>query len=103
WHNRGVEAMREERERRVDFRPARWLPSPHLQTVWGGLARPRARIPFRREALETPDGDELLLDPAGEEHGPRALILHRLEGCSASVYVQGLAGELLARGLAVTA
>ena len=50
---------------------------------------------LRREALATPDGDELLLDHAdgpfdGPAAGPRLLVLHGLEGSSNSVYVQGL-------------
>jgi len=73
------------------FRPAWWLPGPHLQTVWGRVSRDRRRVRFLREALETPDGDELILDhvegPAGS---PRLLVLHGLEGSSNSVYVQGL-------------
>ena len=73
------------------FSPSWWLPGAHLQTVWGRLARPRRLVRFRREVLETPDGDELVLDhvdgPAGS---PRLLVLHGLEGSSYSVYVQGL-------------
>ena len=54
---------------------------------------------FRREALETPDGDELLLDHAGDAAGlPRLLVLHGLEGSSYSVYVQGLLAAALRLG-----
>lgn len=75
----------------ADFEPAWWLPGAHLQTLWGRLARPRRLVPLRREVLETPDGDELLLDHAeGPEGGSRLLVLHGLEGSSNSVYVQGL-------------
>ena len=83
------------------FRPAWWLPGAHLQTLWGRLARPRSLVPLRREVLETPDGDELLLDHTeGTEEASssgaalprrgRLLVLHGLEGSSNSVYVQGL-------------
>ena len=44
------------------FRPAWWLPGAHLQTLWGRLVRSRTLVSFRREVLETPDGDELILD-----------------------------------------
>ena len=72
------------------FSPAWWLPGPHLQTAWGRVARSRRQVAFVREILETPDGDELVLDhvegPAGS---PRLIALHGLEGSSYSVYVQG--------------
>jgi hypothetical protein len=56
-------------------------------------------LPLRREALATPDGDELLVDwldgPAGS---PILIALHGLEGSSFSVYVQGLLRLARARG-----
>jgi len=89
------------------YAPARFLGGAHVQTVWGRLTRARRVVAWRREALATPDGEELLLDhaePAGAPpDAPRALLLHGLEGSSHSVYVQGLTLELLARGFAVTA
>lgn len=87
-----------------EFRPAWWLPGPHLQTAWGRLARSRRQVRFRREVLETPDGDDLVLDhmdgPAGS---PRLLLLHGLEGSSRSVYAQGLLAEAGRRGWRGTA
>src|ERR1700675_4392713 len=81
-----------------------WLPSPHLQTVWGRLSRDRRGVAFAREVLETPDGDQLVLDhvdgPAGS---PRVLVLHGLEGSSNSVYVQGLLAAAARRGFRGTA
>lgn len=54
---------------------------------------------FRRERLETSDGDELLLDHVDGAAGtPRLLVLHGLEGSSYSVYVQGLLALARARG-----
>ena len=52
----GIERLEE------SFRPAVWLPGAHLQTIWGRLTRSRRRVSFRRELLETPDGDEIVLD-----------------------------------------
>lgn len=87
-----------------DFRPAWWLPGPHLQTVWGRLARGRRLVPLRREVLETPDGDELVLDhTAGPDGAPRVILLHGLEGSSHSVYIQGLLAALARQNLRATA
>jgi predicted alpha/beta-fold hydrolase len=61
-------------------------------------------VQFRRETLETEDGDELVLDhldgPAGS---PRVLLLHGLEGSSYSVYIQGFLKEIARRGWRGTA
>jgi len=81
------------------FRPAGWLPGAHLQTVWGRLVRSRRLVPMRREALTTPDGDELLIDHIeGPLGSPRVIVLHGLEGSSNSVYAQGLLFEIRRRG-----
>lgn len=87
------------------FRPARWLPGPHVQTLWSRVLRRGPRVEFRRETWETPDGDALELDwldgPAGS---PILIGLHGLEGCSMSLYMQGLMHRALAlgwRGLAL--
>jgi len=68
------------------------------------MSRSRRQVAFVREALETPDGDELFLDhvegPAGS---PRVLALHGLEGSSYSVYVQGFLATAVRRGWRGTA
>lgn len=76
-----------------------WLRNPHLQTIWGRLARRRRLVAFRREAFTTPDDDELIVDhvePDGFDPKRRVILTHGLEGSSYSVYMQGLA-MLLAR------
>jgi len=86
------------------FRPSWWLPGAHLQTVWGPWTRSRRLVVYRREPVETPDGDELILDHLdGPPGAPRVVLLHGLEGSSSSVYVQGLAARLVAAALSVTA
>lgn len=96
----------------LEFRPAWWVPGPHAQTIWGSLTRSRRLVRFRRELVETPDGDELVLDHVHGPDGPhangprivpRVLLLHGLEGSSYSVYVQGLAREIARRGWSATA
>ncbi len=80
------------------------MPGAHAQTIWGSLTRSRSLVRFRREAVETPDGDELLLDHVdGPEAAPRVILLHGLEGSSYSVYLQGLASEIARRGWTATA
>lgn len=81
------------------FRPARWLPGAHLQTLWSRLLRRGPRVQFRRESWETPDGDALELDWLdGPPGAPVLLGLHGLEGCSMSLYMQGLMHRARARG-----
>ncbi|MEO8382188.1 MAG: alpha/beta fold hydrolase [Acidobacteriota bacterium] len=88
-----------------EFAPAWFLPGPHFQTVWGRLTRPRQAVGFRREALELPDGDELLLDHLDAD-GPSDLhfvLMHGLEGSSYSVYMQGLLRVIAREGHGATA
>jgi predicted alpha/beta-fold hydrolase len=84
----------------VTFHPPRWLRNPHFQLAWGALVRSRRRVAFRREEVETPDGDVLILDhvEAAPAPRPRLLVLHGLEGSSFSSSVQGLLALALARG-----
>lgn len=73
------------------FRPAPWLPSAHLQTVWSVFYRERPEVQPRRERWETPDGDFLnVYTNEGEAGRPVVLVLHGLEGCAQSNYVLGL-------------
>ncbi|NCA70468.1 MAG: hydrolase [Sphingobacteriia bacterium] len=74
------------------FRPAWWLPGPHLQTLWPSLARPRPCPPLRRRRIELADGDFIDL-AMGTGSGPRVLVIHGLEGGLDSHY----AGSLVAR------
>ncbi|QQS55607.1 MAG: hydrolase [Candidatus Competibacteraceae bacterium] len=82
----------------ANFCPAWWLPGPHAQTLWPVLCRRRPRLPLRRERLELPDGDFLDLDWLPGGRGPIVLILHGLEGSSASHYALGLLAAIARRG-----
>ncbi len=82
----------------TDYDPAWWLPGPHAQTLWPVLCRRRPRVPLRRERLELPDGDFLDLDWLPGGRGPIVLILHGLEGSSASHYALGLLAAVAQRG-----
>ncbi|CAN5727255.1 hydrolase [soil metagenome] len=84
------------------FRPASWLPGAHAQTIAGRVLRLRARLPFRRERIELPDGDFVDLDhPPGPESSdaPVVLLLHGLEGSARRGYAINVYRELARRGL----
>jgi predicted alpha/beta-fold hydrolase len=94
---------------RHTYRPAWWLPGPHLPTLWGKFFR---RLPpqlTRVERWDTPDGDFLdivRLEPTNGDDGngndprraPRLLLLHGLEGTPRSHYARGLFAECARRG-----
>jgi predicted alpha/beta-fold hydrolase len=81
-----------------DFRPAPWLPGPHLQTLWPNVVRRRPRLKLRRERLELPDGDFLDLDWTHGARGPIVLVLHGLEGSSRSPYAAAMLSAAQHRG-----
>jgi len=79
------------------FKPAWWLPGPHLQTLWPTLLRKKPKgLILERERLELPDGDFLDLDwTATQGKGPLVLILHGLEGSVDSSYAQGMLAAIV--------
>ncbi|MBI1736689.1 MAG: alpha/beta fold hydrolase [Candidatus Rokubacteria bacterium] len=80
----------------MSWQPPWWCRNRHVQTVWGPLFRRRG-IALRRERFQTADGDFVDLDwLAGPARAPLLLVLHGLEGSSASHYATGLVD--LARG-----
>mgnify|MGYP006283108799 CR=1 FL=1 len=83
------------------FRPAWWLPGPHLQTLWPRFHRRPGTPYLRRERLKLPDGDFIDLDWTGGDGRPRVLLLHGLEGSSSSPYARGLGRALHDAGLQV--
>lgn len=82
------------------FRPAWWLPGPHLPTVFGKLVR---RIPPAHDRVErwaTPDDDEVsvaVVDPP-TPNAPILTVFHGLEGTVRSNYAQGLMHRARAKG-----
>lgn len=83
----------------ADFRPAWWIPGPHLQTLFPHLFRQLKLPALRRERLELDDGDFLDLDYTEDQTGPLVLLLHGLEGSRDSHYVRGLLNSLPDCGL----
>jgi len=76
------------------FKPAWWLPGPHLQTLFPTIFRNQLPPPLRRERIELDDGDFLDLDWTENRDGPLVLLLHGLEGSVRSHYVAGMTGSL---------
>lgn len=87
------------------FRPARWLPGAHVQTIAGKLLRPQPVLEVERIRLDTPDEDFLDLD-LGPDPGPGApvvVVLHGLEGSSQRPYVRRAMAEITRRGVRAVA
>ncbi len=78
-----------------------WLPDGHSQTIWPYLL-PRPAVPYRRERVAAPDGDfwdfDWLVPANVRPDAPLVVLLHGLEGSSASHYARALMVALMARG-----
>jgi uncharacterized protein len=81
------------------FSPAAFLGHPQAQTVLAYVLRRPPALPLRRERVPTPDGDFLDLDwLEASPQRPHLLVLHGLEGSSASGYVRQTLHEAHALG-----
>ena len=82
------------------YRPAWWLPGPHLPTIWGKFGRRQPLVHDRLERWATPDGDHLTLARAGlaQPGLPHLLVLHGLEGKLTANYAHGLLQHARIRG-----
>jgi len=79
------------------YHAPRWLPGGHAQTIYPSLlARPA--VAYRRQRIDTPDGDFVdfdWLDPAQPRRdAPLVVLFHGLEGSSASHYALALMSHL---------
>jgi len=80
------------------YRAPWWLPGGHLQTIVASLS-PVPRVAYARERWDTPDGDFVDVDWAGDADSPRRLALfHGLEGSSGSHYARALAAHASSQG-----
>ncbi|MDQ5906624.1 MAG: uncharacterized protein QG590_1106, partial [Pseudomonadota bacterium] len=80
------------------YRAPKWLPGGHVQTIYPLLIK-APPPPYRRERWETPDGDFIDLDWVdGNAAQPLLLLVHGLEGSSASHYATALMAAVKARG-----
>ncbi len=87
--------------RRSAYRPAWWLPGPHLMTIAPAILRPTVPLATRRERWELEDGDFVDLDWTDDPdpRSPLVLVLHGLEGSIESPYARGVLREVAARRL----
>jgi hypothetical protein len=79
----------------------RWLAGAHAQTIYPALVRPPA-VSFRRERVDTPDGDFVDFDwqdvNGATPATPTVVLFHGLEGNSSSHYARSLMRRLEAIG-----
>src|SRR5688572_30157172 len=84
------------------YRPPPGFSHGHLQTILPHFRRVR-NVQYRRERIETPDGDFLDLDWAQNGSQRLAIISHGLEGSTQRPYVKGMTRALQRRGWDVLA
>ena len=77
-----------------DFKPAWWLPSPHLQTLWPVFFKKRQPLDLTAEQVELDDGDFIDLRWSKKNTAKIVLVLHGLEGSLESHYVNGIMYQL---------
>jgi len=72
----------------LQYRAPCWLPGGHAQTIWSSLyaRNHRGALAWRRERLDTPDGDFIDVDWLDNDraNAPLLVLFHGLEGSSAS-------------------
>jgi len=80
------------------FRPAWWLPGPHLPTLWAALTNPGPNPDVRVERLQLSDGDFLDLCWVGGDSGPLVVLMHGLEGSVNSNYAVRISNKIAKAG-----
>jgi|SRR5437773_5394073 len=78
------------------YRAPRWLVGGHAQTIWPYLLR-GPQVAFRRERVETDDGDFWdfdWLDASTSRDAPVVVLFHGLEGNARSHYARALFAHL---------
>jgi len=73
-----------------DFKPAWWLRSPHLQTLWPVFFKKRYQLDLKDEQVELDDGDFIDLCWSKNLSDKTVLVLHGLEGDINSHYINGI-------------
>jgi len=78
----------------TNFKPAWWLGSPHLQTLWPVFFKNRHVLDLLSEQVELDDGDFIDLCWSKKDSEKTILILHGLEGDINSHYINGIIHQL---------
>ena len=76
------------------FKPAWWLKSPHLQTLWSTFFKRLPELDLNKHRIELEDGDFIDLVTNQLRGKPIVLIMHGLEGSLSSHYVKPLIQRL---------
>ena len=82
----------------TDFKPAWWLRSPHLQTLWPVYFKKRYKLDLLNEQVELDDGDFIDLCWSKKDSEKTVLVLHGLEGSINSHYINGIIHRLECAG-----
>lgn len=82
------------------FKPAWWLPTGDLQSLWPYFFRKKYPLNTRRERFELIDGDFLDADWVGsdDETLPIVIVLHGLEGSIDSHYTNAILYKIMKTG-----
>ncbi len=81
-----------------NFRALRWLPGPHLPTIWASEFRAVNSVNLEFERLELPDGDFVDLATTPNKLAPAVIVLHGLEGSHQSSYARAILAALHGAG-----
>ena len=83
----------------VRYRAPWWLPGGHLQTIYPFFILRTTPPSYRRERIDTPDGDFIDFDWVdATADKPTVVLFHGLEGCSSSHYASALMHAVAERG-----
>jgi len=77
-----------------DFKPAWWLPTAHLQTLWPAFFKKRHALDYHEEELHLDDGDFIDLCWSKKPSSKVVVIVHGLEGSLDSHYANGIFYQL---------
>ncbi|UTC24393.1 hydrolase [Candidatus Comchoanobacter bicostacola] len=72
------------------YKPAWWLPNPHLQTLYPFIFKKKLKVPLQQEIFELPDGDFIDGWWTEKSQGPIVILLHGLQGSVDSHYINSL-------------